>query len=89
MESSQVLQDILANYIKSLLRDVSRRFKIPYKDLQERYTKGQPQAPMAHNDQDNACTKEALLHNHLPVRFLVPECPYCMRHGNVLMSLDD
>jgi hypothetical protein len=31
----------------------------------------------------NAANKHVIVHNHLPVRYLVEDCPYCKSHGNV------
>jgi hypothetical protein len=72
---SDSILDVFKNHAKRLLSDISRRHSIDKDNLYSRFFGESP-----------GVMTSPSVHNHLPVRWLVPGCTCCNENGNVFID---
>ena len=86
-----IISKLFEEYTNALLEDLSETYDLPYDELCKYYEIRDHQDCLinqAFKDDESQSEKTiALAHNHLPVRWIVPDCPYCTAHGNILENL--
>lgn len=95
IQPSPMVLMMFEQYAKDLLGDIADRYDLPMAELLDYYKldawgddgNRDPEHALMQPDASVTLQETAkLTHSHLPVRWRVPGCAFCEKHGNVMES---